>query len=277
MTEPECFKRIFPDTATSTHKMAHTGEAELISQTITYVRKYMAHYDSSHDISHIRRVLGLALHLHTSIPSLNRLLVTLAALLHDIGDKKYLPPGTTSGATLVEDFLLSIDCDPKLAADVQTVVNHVSYSNEIKHPEEVKEVLARLPELGVVQDADRLDAIGAVGIGRTFTYGASVRAGKVAERAARMNAEAESVGKGGCGRQTGIVDGMNTQREEALGSSMDDSMVHFVEKLERLEGMMKTEMGRKMARERTERLKQFRGWWEEEVGLAVDDDFSGLL
>lgn len=259
-------------------------EAKLVPQAFGYVRTYMSHYDSSHDNSHIRRVLGLALHLsshESSTPPLNKLLITLAALLHDIGDKKYLPPGSTSGALMVEEFLLSVGCEAKLAKDVQTVVNHVSYSNEIKHPEEVRAVLRRLPELGVVQDADRLDAIGAVGIGRTFTYGASVRAGKVARREARAREVAS--GKGECSRQAGMVEqetrvgSVQDGKDEALDSSMDDSMVHFVEKLERLEGMMKTETGRRMARERTERLRMFRGWWEEEVGFAVDDGLVGMI
>ena len=79
-----------------------------------------------------------------------------------------------------------------------------------------------------MQDADRLDAIGAVGIGRMFTYG-----------------------------------GARTER------SMGGTVAHLDEKLVRLEGMMKTAVGREVARERGERLRVFRGWWVEEGGEVV--------
>lgn len=94
------------------------------------------------------------------------------------------------------------------------------------------------PELGIVQDADRLDAIGAVGIGRCFTF----------------------LGAKGKGKGKGKGDGEEWELENAIR--------HFGEKLERLEGMMKTESGREMARVRTERLRVFKGWWEEETGVG---------
>ena len=109
----------------------------------------------------------------------------------------------------------------------------VSYSAEIKNPSLTKQTLEAHPELAIVQDADRLDAIGAVGIGRTFTYG-----------------------------------GAKGSRE------MDDTIDHFTEKLEKLEEMMKTEEGRRMAVARTKRLRMFRGWWEEEVGLVGENGES---
>lgn len=131
----------------------------------------------------------------------------------------------------MRDVLLDFGAPDALAAKVQAVVGAVSYSSELKDPAKVGRVMGRCPELAVVQDADRLDALGAVGIGRAFTYGGAV---------------------GGKGR----------------GRGMGETIDHFTEKLERLEGMMKTEVGRGMARERTERLKIFRGWWEEEQGWA---------
>jgi len=261
------------DTETSTDKWLplsttkrEPSDEDLISITRAHVKAYMARYDSSHDFAHIERVLGLALHiLSSSAPTsvhppptrtLSRTLTTLAALLHDIGDKKYLASG--AGTTLARTFLLSIGCDAARAQDVQDIVNAVSYSDEVAHPEVVREVLERLPELGCVQDADRLDAIGAVGVGRAFTYAATVRAGKAGSRelgyksaSASDRTDEDGVGNG-----------------EELSSSMEDTMRHFEEKLLRLEWMMKTERGKEMARERTERLRVFKEWWEEEVGFA---------
>lgn len=209
----------------------------LISKVHDYVKEYMSKYDASHDIHHIHRVLGLAHTLAAAEPGKYDLtLITLGALLHDVGDKKYLKPGEDS-TTLIRDLLLSFGADDQLASKVQTICLAVSYTSEVKNPQHVQDVLKQYPELAIVQDADRLDAIGAVGIARCFTFGGA--------KGAR---------------------------------SMDDSVDHFVDKLEKLEGMMKTEEGRKMARVRTERIKTLRGWWEEETREAKHglDGIDGL-
>lgn len=192
-----------------------------------YVKEYMSQYDASHDFKHIERVLGLALkilHEERTHAHYDESIVTLGALLHDVGDKKYLQPGQDA-TTLVRDVLLERGAPALLADKVQDLALHVSFSTEKKDPEKTLEKIAAIPELAIVQDADRLDAIGAVGIARCFTFG------------------------GAKGR----------------GNGLDESVEHFVEKLELLEGIMKTEMGRVLARERTERLKVFRGWWESET------------
>lgn len=197
----------------------------------------MSHYDASHDYNHIQRVLGLALVIlgkerariahssPTQSPSIqyDETLVTLGALLHDVGDKKYLGPGQDAN-TLVRDILLEREAPTSLADKVQELVLHVSFSTEKQDPQKTQDTISRIPELAIVQDADRLDAIGAVGIARCFTFG------------------------GAKGREDGL----------------DGAVEHFKEKLELLEGMMKTQTGEIMAKERTERLKIFRSWWESE-------------
>lgn len=203
---------------------------ELIKSVTEYVTEYMSHYDASHDFNHIRRVQALS---HTILASerertgraYNETLVTLGALLHDVGDRKYLKPGQDA-TTLVRDVLLARGACGDLAARVQDLAIHVSFSSEKKDPQKVLDKIAELPELAVVQDADRLDAIGAVGVARCMAFTGS------------------------------------------KGGSLDNAIEHFVEKLELLEGMMKTETGREMARVRTLRLKEFRGWWQEEVRLV---------
>lgn len=138
--------------------------------------------------------------------------------------------------TPVKTTLKNLGASEILATKVQTIVTAVSYSTELKRPDLIQATLAKHPELAIVQDADRLDALGAVGIGRTFTYGGA------------------KGGKGG----------------EERG--MEETMDHFSDKLLKLEGMMKTVEGRRMARERTERLRVFRGWWNEECGFGDGKD-----
>jgi uncharacterized protein len=218
--------------------------AALIPKVTAFVEKYMSKYDGSHDFNHIRRVVGLAHLIYSEITKarehsplfgddesdLDLHVITLAALLHDVGDKKYLQPGQDAN-TLVLATLLSFGAPEDLAIKVQRICLGVSYSAESKDPAQTRAMIEKYPELAVVQDADRLDAIGAIGIGRTFTFG-----------------------------------GAKGARE------MGETIQHFEDKLVKLESMMKTIPGMRMARERTERLNTFKSWWDEEQKEA-----EGLL
>jgi uncharacterized protein len=138
-----------------------------------YVKAYMSRYDASHDFSHIERVVGLAHHIYDNSPDspvLDLRLITIAALLHDVGDRKYLGDGEDAGS-LIYRVLVDRGAPVGLAETVQTICLGVSYSTETKDPRRAKELIALHPELAVVQDADRIDAIGAVGIARVFTFG----------------------------------------------------------------------------------------------------------
>lgn len=200
-----------------------TVDPALIAKVTDYIKVYMANYDPSHDYSHIKRVVHLAQTIQAQVPNTNRDIVTLAALLHDVGDRKYLKPGEDASRMIFE-VLTSLGASEALAEKIQTVCLGVSYSSEIKDLGRVQALIREHPELAVVQDADRLDAIGAVGIGRAFTFGG------------------------------------------AKGRGLEDSIGHFEEKLLKLEGMMKTDVGRAMARERTERMRLMREWWLQETG-----------
>lgn len=128
---------------------------------------------------------------------------------------------------MVHDLLLSFSTPPELARKVQRIVNGVSYTHEVRNPSLIASLVAEIPELGVVQDADRLDAIGAVGIGRVFTYG-----------------------------------GATTERP------MQVAMNQFPLKMLKVEKAMKTEPGRRMAKERTLQLRMFMDWWNEDMKMA---------
>ncbi|KAH6679518.1 HD domain-containing protein [Halenospora varia] len=213
-----------------------TTRQELITKVTEYVRKYMANYDASHDFEHIKRVVGTASTIYNEIqasgeskPKLDPTIITLGALLHDIGDRKYIKEGEEEKAkTMVQEKLLEFGASEELATKVQTVCNGVSYSSEKENrPPAMKALIDQYPELAVVQDADRLDAIGAVGVGRAFTYG-----------------------------------GAKTDR------SMEDTIKIFDQKLFEIEGKMKTGPGRRMARARTEILRSFKKEWRLEVASA---------
>lgn len=199
----------------------------LIDQVRSYVEKYMNNFDPSHDYTHIQRVLKLAKVIEareTSSDSTIRYnsdVITLASLLHDVGDHKYLSVGE-DGETMVEQLLLRLNADAALAVEVQAIVNHVSYSKEKKDPAKVQAFLAKHPDLAIVQDADRLESIGAHGIARFFVYHAQ------------------------------------------KGETLDTAMTSYIERLEKLGRMMKTQAGREMAAVRTRRVKKYRSWFEEE-------------
>ncbi|KAI0442391.1 HD domain-containing protein [Xylaria telfairii] len=208
------------------------GNESLIKSVAEYVETYMANYDGSHDFNHIQRVLGVAKHIHAHTPNASErdpLVVILSALLHDVGDRKYLKPGEDA-SSMVNDLLISYGATEELAKKVQTICLGVSYSSEIKDPARVQELIRSYPELAVVQDADRLDAIGSIGIGRVFTF-----------TGARTNAP------------------------------MADSIQHFHDKLLKIKSMMKTDVGRQLAEERTQRMKEFLQWWGEETALSGTD------
>lgn len=210
---------------------------ELIAETWKFSEEYMSQpgFDASHDFNHLRRVVALAQQIHdSSTPQFkstcDRNIVTLLALLHDVGDKKYANHPDIPGKGPVEAFLLSANAPEDLATHVQHLVSNVSFSNEQKNAEHVRNLAAQYPELAVVQDADRLDAIGAMGIARVITFSTAKRPQE--------------------GWQ-GIV-------------------THYEEKLGRLAREMKTVEGKKLGVKRGERVRAFfEDWWNDEVRSSL--------
>ncbi|RAL09160.1 HD domain-containing protein [Aspergillus homomorphus CBS 101889] len=233
----DTFRQILQAARKSNYGRYLVEEDAVFESVAEAVLQHMSQYDASHDFQHILRVVALsskilAAEFETESERHEWYrpdLILLSALLHDVNDKKYAPPASASGeqTSKVAIVLRQAGVSEDEIEHVEEVVNHVSYSTEIKNPQKVQEVLEDYPDLAVVQDADRLDALGAIGVGRMFTYGGA----------------------------------------RVPDATMQRSRDHIDEKLVKLEGMMKTEIGLKMAKERTERLVAFSKWWDEEAAL----------
>ena len=134
---------------------------DIIGAAKAYVRSLFAGNADGHGFDHTMRVYGNALLIADTEPAADRLVVSLAALLHDADDHKLFRTENNANA---RTFLEKQGIPPDTAERICAAVNAVSFSkNRGRKPE--------TPEGKIVQDADRLDAIGAVGVARTFAYG----------------------------------------------------------------------------------------------------------
>jgi uncharacterized protein len=137
---------------------------EIINKTAAFVRQKLENAEGGHDWWHIHRVWNNAKQIaQTEYADL--LTVELAALLHDIADSKFHNGDEEIGPKTAGDFLQNIHIDPQVIAHVQQIIRHISFKSGFD-----KTSFYSI-ELAIVQDADRLDAIGAIGIARTFSYG----------------------------------------------------------------------------------------------------------
>jgi len=137
----------------------------------------------------------------------------------------------------IESHLLHLSSPLHLAHAVSEICTAVSYTTETSSPNYVQQTLDLHPELAILQDADRLDALGAVGVARAFAYG------------------------GAKGREGGL----------------EGTIAHFEEKLEKLEGLMKTGEGRRLARVRARKIAAFKMWFREEVGGGDFDEVDAPM
>ncbi|KAK9845817.1 hypothetical protein WJX81_003221 [Elliptochloris bilobata] len=189
-----------------------------------------------HDWWHIARVRSLALRLANleGLPADALEAVELAALLHDVNDWKYAREGQDllTAPNAIQDCLETAGAAPDLTARVLAIVAGVGFKDELGALQR-----AVSPELAVVQDADRLDALGAVGIARCFTYGGRFRRPL---------------------HDPGVLPRESLTREAYTDARCQQTTInHFHEKLLRLQGMMKTACGRRMAEQRTAYMREF--------------------
>ncbi|GAB3727471.1 HD domain-containing protein [Hymenobacter agri] len=138
---------------------------DLIAATAAHMEKLFSGEGSGHDWAHIRRVWLMARRLATASPGADTTVTELAALLHDIADWKFHEGDYEAGPRAARAWLHSQGADENLIQRVETVIREVSFKGL-----GVATPVSSL-EAALVQDADRLDAIGAVGIARAFAYG----------------------------------------------------------------------------------------------------------
>lgn len=209
----------------------------IIDQTINFVKITLANAETGHDWFHIERVYKTALTINAKENG-DELIVALAALLHDIADSKFNGGDEEIGPQKAGDFLKSIGVNDKIILHVQEVIRNLSYKASLGT------ITFKSKELDVVQDADRLDAIGAIGIARAFTYGGF---------------------KNRVLYDPAIAVNLNMSKEEYKNTTAP-TLNHFYEKLLLLKDLMKTETGKEMAENRHQfmlnYLNQFYAEWE---------------
>ena len=137
-------------------------QQEILDQVQTLVRTAMAQNDPAHDGAHVERVVKLTRGLCAACPDADSFRAELVAWLHDLSDDKL---ASNLGPSAIHEFLKKIGTEN---ADIQFVLKGIPYISYRKHPKLSPDVPL---EIRMVQDADRIDAMGAIGIARTFAYG----------------------------------------------------------------------------------------------------------
>jgi uncharacterized protein len=193
----------------------------IIDLTISFVKQKLEKAEAGHDWFHIDRVYKTALKINT-VEGGDLLVVSLAALLHDIADSKFNNGDEEIGPRIAAEFLQSISVEPEVISHVTAIIKNLSFKASLGT------ITFSSKELDIVQDADRLDAIGAIGIARAFTYGGY-------KNRTMYNPE--------------ILPAYNQTKEE-YKNSVAPTINHFYEKLLLLKDLMKTDAGSKLALER---------------------------
>lgn len=209
----------------------------IIAHTISFVKKELANAEGGHDWFHMERVYKNAL-LISKTEKVDSFVVTLGALLHDIADSKFYNGDETIGPKKARDFLISENVPEYVIAHVIKIIENISFKGGNKKQGFFSN------ELSVVQDADRLDAIGAVGIARCFNYG-GFKNRKLYDPEIKPN--------------------LNMTPEEYKKSTAP-TINHFYEKLLLLKDKLNTATGKQIAENRHQYmegfLEQFYGEWE---------------
>jgi uncharacterized protein len=213
---------------------------QIIQKTVEFVKHTLHDAEGGHDWWHVYRVWKTAMHI-ASIEKADMLVVELGALLHDIADSKFHHGNEEIGPAKARTFLQALGVEEMIINHVVNIIANISFKGG-KVQQQFKS-----PELDVIQDADRLDALGAIGIARTFNYGGH---------------------KGRAIYDPGIKPNLQLTKEEYKNSTAP-TLNHFYEKLLLLKDLMNTETGKQMAEKRHEfmvaYLDQFYNEWDGNV------------
>lgn len=201
---------------------------QIIKDTISYVKEELQGAEGGHDWFHIYRVWKLSKHIAEQ-EEVDSYVVELGALLHDIADSKFHNGDESIGPRKAAAFLSAKGLPTSTIEHVQNIISHISYKGG-NHAQKFHS-----PELAVVQDADRLDALGAIGIARTFNYGGHKNR-KLYDPA--------------------IPPKLDMTKEEYKNSTAP-TINHFYEKLLLLKDRMNTDTGKALAAERHALMENF--------------------
>ena len=211
----------------------------LIDNTITFVKNTLADAEGGHDWFHIERVYRNALLIGKG-EQVDQTIVALAALLHDIADSKFHNGDESVGPRVAREWLESQSVSEEVISHVVAIIENIGYKGG-----KTVRTFSSL-ELDVVQDADRIDAIGAIGIARCFNYG-GFKNHKIYDPSIKPD--------------------LNMTKEQ-YKKSKAPTINHFYEKLLLLKDRMNTESGKRIAEQRhqymEELLVQFSGEWNGE-------------
>ena len=199
-----------------------------ITLTINFVKEKLEGAEAGHDWFHIERVWKLSKKIAEKEGG-NLEVIELSALLHDIADPKFHNGDETLALKISKDFLEEIHVEGELIEQVLFVIKNISFKNRAEAPENPP------LELQIVQDADRLDAIGAIGIARTFNFGGF---------------------KNNLMYHPEIKPNLGMNKEEYKKSN-GTTINHFYEKLLLLKDLMNTETAKKIASERHDFMLKF--------------------
>lgn len=200
----------------------------LIENTVKFVKEKLEGAEAGHDWFHIERVWKLSKKI-AETENCNLEVVELAALLHDIADPKFHNGDETIALHVAREFLEGQEAPEDLIKQVIAIIKNISFKNRGEAPD-------NLPiELKIVQDADRIDAIGAIGIARTFNFGGF---------------------KNNLMYDPRIEPKLNMSKEEYKKSN-GTTINHFYEKLLLLKDLTNTEKGKEIAEERHDFMLKF--------------------
>lgn len=217
------------------------NKSEIINQTIQFVKSTLQGAEGGHDWFHIQRVFNNA-QLIAKGEIVDNFIVELGALLHDIADAKFYDGDESIGPKKAREFLEGIKVDESIIQHIENIISNISYKNSLSKNDLKQKFISK--ELEVIQDADRLDAIGAIGIARAFNYG-GFKNREIYNPEIQPNINLDKV---------------------TYKNSTAPTINHFYEKLLLLKDKMNTRTGREIAAARHQfmelYLKQFYNEWE---------------